>query len=98
MQRRKIPLGETFGEVVAADLIDCDPGKAVVIAVAADLAFVDPVIAKGPKIEVGERIACAAKRAACRRAKPERRVSEREKKSSSVFPPHVRKEAGERGI
>ena len=64
VQRREVPFGLPLHEGLSADLIDLSAGKAVVLAVAADLALVDPVVAEGSEVEVREGIALIAERAA----------------------------------
>ena len=98
VQRREVPLDQTFCEAVCADLIDLDARETVVLAVAAEVAFVDPVVTEGAEVEVCKWIARVTESAACRRPDPERRISEREKKSAGVFPPDLRKELGKRVV
>jgi len=59
-QRRKRPLRLQLAEVVPADLIQVDAGKAVVLAIAAHFLIVDPVVAERAEIEIGKRIVAIA--------------------------------------
>ena len=61
----QVPFDQRFQKAPSADLIDLGAGEAVVLAIAADLAFVDPVVAEGAEVEVSERVILVAPRVAC---------------------------------
>ena len=71
VQGREVPFGLASHERLSADLVDLCAGEAVVLAVPADLAFVDPVVAEGSEVEVGEGIVLIAEGAAGGCAEPE---------------------------
>ena len=70
MQRCQIPFSQGFCEAVCADLVDLGARKAIVFAIAAEVALVDPVDSVGAKLECRERVAGLAERPSRGRANP----------------------------